>query len=138
MAIDIRKMDSSDERVGKFVGELFEAYADKKEVICDYVDYCFVAKDGDRIVGVVTGHAYYREVHIGDLIVAEDCRGQDIGTKLIRRVEEEFKDRDIDNINLTTYGFQAPEFYKKLGYEVEYIRESADPKLTKYFYIKRV
>jgi len=32
-----------------------------------------------------------------------------------------------------TFGFQAPEFYKKLGYEIEFIRENRDPKLNKYF-----
>ena len=44
-----------------------------------------------------------------------------------------------ENINLTTYGFQAPEFYKKCGYKVEYIRKSKnDPKLDKYFMIKHL
>ena len=39
-------------------------------------------------------------------------------------------------ITLTTFGFQAPEFYKKLGFQVEFIREDKDPKLTKYFLAK--
>ena len=43
-----------------------------------------------------------------------------------------------DKITLTTFGFQAPEFYKKLGYIVEFIREDKNPKLCKYFLSKRI
>ena len=39
-------------------------------------------------------------------------------------VENHFKDKNFENINLTTYEFQAPEFYKKCGYKVEFIREN--------------
>ena len=44
--------------------------------------------------------------------------------------------RGYEKITLTTFGFQAPEFYKKLGYEVEFVREDKDPKLAKYFLAK--
>ena len=54
-------------------------------------------------------------------------------------VENHFKDKNFENINLTTYEFQAPEFYKKCGYKVEFIRENKkEPKLTKYFLIKHL
>ena len=46
--------------------------------------------------------------------------------------------KGYEKIALTTFGFQAPEFYKKLGYELEFVREDKDPKLSKYFYIKRI
>lgn len=40
-------------------------------------------------------------------------------------------------MNLSTYGFQAPEFYKKCGFTLEFIREDKkNPKLTKYFFVK--
>ena len=47
-------------------------------------------------------------------------------------------DRNIsyDKIALTTFGFQAPGFYQKNGYSIEFIREDKDPKLKKYFLIK--
>ena len=35
---------------------------------------------------------------------------------MLKAIEDHFKDKGFDNINLTTYAFQAPEFYKKLGY----------------------
>lgn len=46
--------------------------------------------------------------------------------------------KGYEKISITTFGFQAPEFYKKLGYELEFVREDADPKLKKYFYLKKI
>ena len=63
-------------------------------------------------------------------------RGQNIGTKLVQAVEEEYRNKGFEKISLTTFGFQAPEFYKKLGYTLEFVREDKDPKLSKYFYCK--
>lgn len=138
MSIEIERVSDFTDELGKFIDQQFCAYAEKHGITVNYQEFCFLAKDGEKIVGVITGHSYYRDVHIGDLIVMEECRGQDVGTRLVRRVEEEFAGKGYENINLTTYAFQAPEFYKKLGYEVEYVRKSADEKLTKYFLIKKL
>ena len=104
---------------------------------CNYTPFNFIAKENEEIIGLITGHSYYKEVHIGDLIVYEEYRNKHIGTKLVKTVEDYFKDKGFENINLTTYGFQAPEFYKKCGFEVEYVRENKEnPKLNKYFLVK--
>ena len=65
-----------DEEIGAFIGEAFETYATENGIECNYEDFCFVAMDGDRIAGAVTGRSYYNEVHVGDLIVAKECRGK--------------------------------------------------------------
>ena len=52
-------------------------------------------------------------------------------------VEDYFRKKGFEQINLTTYQFQAPEFYKKCGYVVEFQRvDKQNPLLTKYFLIK--
>ena len=52
-------------------------------------------------------------------------------------MENYFKNKGFDNINLTTYEFQALEFYKKCGYKVEFVRENKEnPKLNKYYLVK--
>lgn len=130
----IRRIDEENEAVGAFIHEGFTRYGRQHGVALNYDDFCFTAEDSDgSIAGVVTGRAYYNEVHIGDLIVAEDRRGSGLGSRLVRAVEENYRGRGYDVITLTTFGFQAPEFYKKLGYEVEFIRRSRDPKLDKVF-----
>ena len=119
------------------LNEEFNKFAIKNDIICNYNSFTFVAKDEDQIVGIITGHSYYNEVHISDLIVLENYRKQRIGSKLVKTVEEYYKDKEFRNINLTTYAFQAPEFYKKCGFKVEFIREDKkNPKLSKYFFVK--
>ena len=51
-------------------------------------------------------------------------------------INKAFAGRGYSKITLTTFGFLAPEFYKKLGYELEFLRNDNDAKLCKYFYIK--
>ena len=58
--------------------------------------------------------------------------------ELVKKVEEEYSGKGYEKITLTTFGFQAPEFYKKLGYSLEFVREDKDPKLSKYFYSKAI
>lgn len=133
----IRKVEEENEKIGGFINEGFSNYALKNGVDLNFEDYCFVAEDDDgEILGVITGRAYYNEVHIGDLIIAEGSRRSGLGSKLVRAVEEAFSGKGYAKITLTTFGFQAPEFYKKLGYEVEFVREDKDPKLSKYFLAK--
>lgn len=136
MSLSIERYTGNFDDLGGFIDRTFEAYAEKNGISCNYRDFCFVARDEDRIIGLVMGHSYYDSVYIGELIVTEECRGRGIGTMLMKRVEEEYRGKGMEYICLTTYAFQAPEFYKKLGYKVEYIRKSRNEKLTKYFLIK--
>lgn len=56
---------------------------------------------------------------------------------LVKAVEEYFIGKEFKNINLTTYEFQAPKFYEKCGFEIEFVREDKEnPKLLKYFLVK--
>lgn len=115
----------------------FNKFANKNGVTCNYVPFTFVAKENNDVIGIITGHSYYKEVHVSDLIIFEQYRNKHIGSKLIETVENYYKNKGFENINLSTYNFQAPEFYKKCGFEVEFIRENKNnPKLTKYFLVK--
>lgn len=115
----------------------FDKYAIKNNVTCDYMPFNFIAKDDDNVIGIIAGHSYYKEVYIENLIILEEYRNNHIGTKLIETVEKYYENKGFENINLTTYNFQAPEFYKKCGYEVEFVRKSKEnPKLDKYFLVK--
>ncbi len=133
----IKRISETDDRAGDFINKAFTDYAIKSEVALNFEEYCFAAEnDEGDIIGVITGRAYYNEVHIGDLIVDENYRRLKLGSKLVKTVEDAYKNRGYEKITLTTFGFQAPEFYKKLGYSLEFIREDKDPKLCKYFYAK--
>ena len=133
----IKRVNEADDIIGSFIHEEFVSYGEQNGVALNYDEFCFVAEDDDgKILGVITGRAYYNEVHIGDLIVSRECRKGGIGRSLVIAVEDAYKGKGYDKITLTTFGFQAPEFYKKLGYGVEFIREDNDPKLRKFYLAK--
>ena len=136
--IDIEHIENLNDEIYKLIDAEFNKFAIKNEVICNYTTFNFIAKEDNKIIGVITGHSYYKEVHIEDLIILQQYRNKHIGSKLIKSVEEFFKDKGFENINLTTYNFQAPEFYKKCGFKIEFIRENKEnPKLNKYFFVKK-
>ena len=137
--INIEYTPELSEEFYELIDTEFNKFATKNNVTCNYTPFNFIAKEDNKVIGIITGHSYYKEVHIGDLIVLEEYRNRHIGTKLVKAVEDYFKNKDFENINLSTYGFQAPEFYKKLGFEVEFIRENkSNPKLNKYFLVKYI
>jgi len=135
--INIEYTEKMDEKFYEMIDTEFNKYAMKNNITCNYQGFSFIAKDGDKIVGIITGHSYYKEVHIADLIILEEYRNKNIGKRLVESVLDYYKDKGFENINLTTYEFQAPEFYKKCGFEIEFIRENKEePKLNKYFLVK--
>jgi GNAT superfamily N-acetyltransferase len=135
--MEIKRVSDND-RIDEFINSEFSNYASDCGVALNYEDFCFIAEDDGEIAGVIVGRAYYNEVHIGDLIVGKDYRRAGIGSRLVAAVEDAYKGKGYEKIALTTFGFQAPEFYKKLGYELEFVREDKDPKLSKYFYLKQL
>ena len=137
--IKIESVDPVEESLGEWIDREFDAFAERHGVVCNYTPFAFAAKKNGEAVGVIKGHSFYREVHIADLIVAEDCRGQGVGTSLLAAVEAFFQCKGFENLNLTTYRFQAPAFYQKCGFTLEFIRENPDcPALAKYFFVKKM
>ena len=135
----IEQINIDDAKVGDFIGSAFSEFAVKKDIVLNFEEYCYIAKnDSGEIIGAINGRAYYNEVHIADLIVAEAYRGENVGTELVRTVEKAYSNRGYEKITLTTFGFQAPGFYQKLGYSLEYVREDKDPRLSKYFFCKSI
>lgn len=132
----IEKVESND-NIEKFIEEEQEKYEAKHNVVCNYTPFCFVAKIDNELVGAIAGATFFSEVYIDELVVKEEHRGKDIGTKLVKAVEDYYKDYGFNNMNTCTNEFQAPKFYEKCGFELEFIRKNKDnPKLTKYFYVK--
>lgn len=135
--IDIEYKENLDEEFYKIIDTEFNKFSEKNGVTCNYVSFAFVAKEDNKFVGIITGNSYYKEVYISNLIILEEYRNQRVGSKLMEAVENYYKNKGFENMNLTTYGFQAPEFYKKCGFKIEFIRENKEnSKLNKYFLVK--
>ena len=71
-----------------------------------------------NIAGGLIGGTYWGWMYVDILWVREDRRGRGIGTALLREAECEARRRGCHHVHLDTMSWQAPEFYKKYGYEV--------------------
>lgn len=128
---DLTKADAA------FVEAEHSKYEQKKGALCNYTPFHYVAKKNEETIGVISGYTCWEEVYIDDLVVREEYRGQGVGKLLMETVELGFANQGFDNINLVTSAFEAPGFYKKCGYELEFVRRNKEnPKLDKYFFVK--
>ncbi len=78
---------------------------------------CFARRDRALIGGAV-GRYWGTASELQELWVREDLRGSGIGSKLVARFEERVRELGCTILYLETFSFQAPEFYRKLGYEI--------------------
>jgi ribosomal protein S18 acetylase RimI-like enzyme len=72
------------------------------------------------------------------LWVSEELRGQNVGTQLLSKVEMVGKSRGCDKCLLDTLNFQAMPFYKKHGYEVQWVQRGYPKTGCKYFMVKQL
>ena len=80
---------------------------------------CFVVKNPEgEIVGGVIGTTYWDWMSIELMWLREDMRRQGYGRELLLMAEEEGRQRGAKHVFLDTFSFQAPDFYKKYGYQV--------------------
>ena len=96
----------------------------------------FARDESGQIIGGLLGGTFWRWLHIEVLWVADTCRGQGIGQKLMAAAEQEAARRGCLHAQLETHEFQAPAFYQKLGYRVFGELDDFPPGHKKYFLVK--
>ena len=79
---------------------------------------CFALYNTDQeIVGGIVAQLYWDWLYIDLMWLKEDLRGQGFGSRLLKAAEDEARKRGAKHAYLDTFSFQAPDFYKKLGYQ---------------------
>ena len=76
----------------------------------------FARDAGGQIVGGLAGVMVWGWLEVGELWVAEPCRGRGIGRRLLAAAEVEAARNGCRHARLDTFDFQARGFYERLGY----------------------
>ena len=74
-------------------------------------------EEGGELVAGASGWTWGQAAGIGMTWVREDQRGTGIGASLLAAFENEARDRGCRHVFVTSFTFQAPGFYQRLGYE---------------------
>jgi ribosomal protein S18 acetylase RimI-like enzyme len=74
--------------------------------------------DGQTVIGGAVGRTWGRCAELQQLWVEASHRGQGVATRLMTAFEQQAQARGCVDIYLETFNFQAPDFYRKLGYTV--------------------
>lgn len=90
------------------------------------------------IVGAAVVKVRLGEVYVEYLFVNSNFRGRGLGTMLMNSIMEFALSIKASFITLTTFSFQAPDFYKKMGFDLEFIRRGYDRGVSKYYFRKNL
>ena len=83
----------------------------------DGLDLGFVVEEAGEMVGAAAGYTWGGICEVKTLWVHPDRRKAGLGSALMAQAIEEARTRGCRLMFLTTYDFQAPDFYARLGFE---------------------
>ncbi|EKD71677.1 MAG: hypothetical protein ACD_46C00125G0001 [uncultured bacterium] len=135
--VTLEIQDKVDAKTEDKMCEQLIAFEAKNGIDVNYKQFSLILSKNNDVIGVLNAFTAFAEIYIDDIWVAEAFRQQGYGKLLLTELESRFKGKGFNNINLVTSAFQAPEFYKKCGFKLEFKRyNEKNPKLTKLFFVK--
>ena len=78
---------------------------------------CYAYEENSQYKAGISFECYWGIMHINFLWVDKSLRGKGIGEALLVMVEKIAIEKECSIIHLETFTFQAPDFYKKYGFE---------------------
>ena len=93
----------------------------------------FIRDDSGTIIGGCGGDNMYGCLYVGQLWITEQLRGKGFGTKLMQSAEILAKNSGCNFMAVNTFDWEALDFYKKLGFYVEFERKGFDKNSIFYF-----
>jgi ribosomal protein S18 acetylase RimI-like enzyme len=122
-----------------FLEDQINAYNIAVTGIVDWHPLAIFVRDGEeQIVAGINGGMWGGYLEIKNLWVSEHLRGQGLGRQLLLAAEQEAQARGCTQALLDTHDFQAPEFYKKLGYSAFGVFEGIGGRYNRYYLSKRL
>lgn len=94
--------------------------------------------ENQNVIAGILGGTYWGWFHIDILWVDENFRSKKIGSRLLIAAENEAKKRGCHSVHVDTMSWQAPDFYKKHGYELISELDNIPNGYKKFHFIKRL
>lgn len=94
--------------------------------------------ENQNVIAGILGGTYWGWLHIDILWVDENFRSKKIGSRLLIAAENEAKKRGCHSVHVDTMSWQAPDFYKKHGYELISELDNIPNGYKKFHFIKRL
>ncbi len=105
------------------------SYAHNNKINGDFIIY-----DNNKIIGGALGHIIWGWYHLTDFYISEEYRNKGVGTQVIQKIEEFAMRNKALGVRINSWSFQAPEFYKRLGY-IEWGKFEDCPPGTVHYYL---
>ena len=129
--------DEPDPELKERCRENFIADATAKGVLSDFRALAVHFERDGVLLGGLLGRTLRGWLFIDNLALPQSELGGGYGKRIMAMAEEEAARRGCVGAFLNTDAFQAPDFYRKLGYEEFGRLEHDDPRLTRIWFSKR-
>lgn len=96
-----------------------------------------ISDDNGSVVGGLWSTTSFQWLHVEMLFVPETMRGQGVGSALMASAEAEAQERGCHGAYVDAFSFQAPEFYRKLGFTLFGVLEGFPPGHYRLYFRKR-
>ena len=84
----------------------------------EYTPLWIIARDAaGHLQAGLHAQSYWRWMYVDWLWVAQEYRKYGIGSRLLKHAEEVASERDCVGVFVSSYTFQAPQFYVRHGYK---------------------
>jgi GNAT superfamily N-acetyltransferase len=97
-----------------------------------------IKNNNDEVIAGSTARSFGDWLLLDILWVSEELRGQNVGSQILKKVEEAGKKRGCKKCLLDTLNFQAMPFYEKHGYKIQWVQEGYPKTGCKYFMVKQL
>lgn len=99
-------------------------------------DWGLILTENNKLIGIISGRINLGALHLKEFLILPEHRGKGFGNFLLKKALEFGKKENCRFAFLETYNFQAPNFYKKFGFEIEFERKGYD-KNCRFIYLRK-
>lgn len=118
MQIRIELESQPDEHDRRLIDEGLDIFNASKAGPDNAQDLWVMARSGaGDLLGGIKGRTFYGWLFIDWLWVSPAARGHGVGMQLLAKAEDAARSRQCIGAYVDTFSFQAPDFYRRNGYE---------------------